>query len=162
MGVCLMLAACATDDGFIFGGEEGVTVAGDPPQPPVAGVTPAQPALAPAQTGPRTGVPVNAFLWRATLDTLSFMPLESADPFGGVVITDWRATPEAPNERVKVQAYILASDLRADAVRVSVLRQTREKDASPWVDAPVAPETGIKLENAILQRARQLRVDSGG
>lgn len=103
------------------------------------------------------GVAVNAFLWRASLDTVAFMPLASADPFGGTIITDWYTPPESPNERVKVQITILDRDLRADGVRASVFRQT-SGGARGWVDANVDPRTGVELENQILTRARQLRI----
>lgn len=101
---------------------------------------------------------VNAFLWRGTLDTLSFMPLASADPFGGVIITDWYTPPEAPNERFKVTAYILGRQLRADGVRVSVFRQVNSR--GQWVDVPVTPDMAPQLEDKILARARELRVQS--
>lgn len=103
---------------------------------------------------------VNSYLWHATLDTLSFIPLASADPFGGVVITDWYSAPEAPTERMKVTVYILDRNLRADGLKVAVFRQTRS--AEGWADAQVAPDTAIKLEDAILTRARELRLASGG
>lgn len=106
------------------------------------------------------GIAVNGYLWRASLDTMSFMPLSSADPFGGVIVTDWYVTPESPNERFKVQIYILDRQLRADGLRVSVFRQVRDAGGE-WVAAPVKPETAPQLENAILTRARQLRIDSG-
>lgn len=99
---------------------------------------------------------VNSFLWRASLDTVAFMPIVSADPFGGVILTDWYAPPESPNERFKVQLYILDRQLRADGVRASVFRQVR--DGSNWRDAPIAEDTATKLEDSILTRARQLRV----
>jgi hypothetical protein len=105
------------------------------------------------------GLSVNAYLWRATLDTLSFMPLASADPFGGVIITDWYTPAEAPDERLKVNIVILGRQLRADGVRASVFRQTRDGSGA-WVDATVAPETATELENAILTRARELRIAS--
>lgn len=103
------------------------------------------------------GLGVNSFLWRATLDTLAFMPLASADPFGGVIITDWYAPPESPSERFKMTVYILDRQLRADGLKVATFRQIRSGDQ--WVDASVAPETTGNLENAILRRARQLRTD---
>ena len=103
---------------------------------------------------------VNGYLWRASLDTLNFMPLASADPIGGVIITEWFAAPETPTEQMKVTAYILDRRLRADAVRVTVFRQVR--GASGWVYAPVNPGTGTKLEDAILARARELRLASVG
>ena len=101
---------------------------------------------------------VNGYLWRASLDTLHFMPLTSADPTGGVIITDWYAAPENPNEQMKVTVYISDKRLRADAVKVSVFRQIRSADG--WVDAQVNPDTGARLENAILARARQLHLAS--
>ncbi len=106
-----------------------------------------------------TGIPVNGYLWRASLDTMSFMPLSSADPFGGVIVTDWYVPPESPNERFKVQIYILDRQLRADGIRVSVFREVRDAYGG-WSAAPVKTETATQLENAILTRARQLRIDS--
>jgi hypothetical protein len=106
------------------------------------------------------GIGVNSFLWRASLDTLSFMPLSSADPFGGVIITDWYSPPESPAERFKMTVYILDRRLRADGLKVAVFRQQRPGGAPDWVDAQVAPETATELENAILTRARQLRIDT--
>ncbi|MDR3518563.1 MAG: DUF3576 domain-containing protein [Azospirillaceae bacterium] len=102
------------------------------------------------------GIGVNSFLWRATLDTIAFMPVASADPFGGVILTDWYSAPETPNARFKVNIYILDRQLRADGLRVSVFRQ--EKDNSGWHDVTVSPDTAAKLEDSILTRARQLRV----
>ncbi len=103
------------------------------------------------------GIGVNSYLWRASLDTISFMPLASADPFGGVIITDWYAPPETAQERFKINLYILGRDLRADGVRAAVFRQ-RQDSWGTWVDAEVAQETALDLENAILTRARQLRI----
>ncbi len=103
-----------------------------------------------------SGIGVNAFLWRASLDTVSFMPLSSADPFGGVIITDWYSPPESPDERFKVNVFILGRDLRADGVRATVFRQV--ENGSSWQDAPVGDATGVDLENAILTRARELRI----
>ncbi len=106
------------------------------------------------------GIGVNSFLWRASLDTISFMPLVSADPFGGVIITDWYS-PQSPNERFKVNVYILGRSLRADAVRVSVFRQELA-GAAGWIDAAVNDDTATKLENAILTGARQMRIAQQG
>ena len=132
------------------------------------------------------GIGVNGYLWRATLDTISFMPLSSADPFGGVVITDWYAPPVTPTEntnvqsaepgstseqttatpaspsateRFKVTAYILSRDLRSDGVRVSTFKQVLQNGT--WIDAAVEPKTAEQLENAILTRARELRIADG-
>jgi hypothetical protein len=109
-----------------------------------------------AAAGQQIGV--NGYLWRASLDTLNFMPLASADPYGGVIITDWYANPEKPDERFKAQVYILDTRLRADGLNVTVYRQTRMGEG--WIDAPVAAETATDIENAILTRARQLRLSN--
>jgi len=106
-----------------------------------------------------TGIGVNAYLWRATLDTMSIWPITSADPFGGVIITDWYAPPEASNERFKMNIYILDRSLRADGIRVSVFKQIMKKKKG-WVDAIVSKSVATQLENAILQRARQFRNSS--
>lgn len=108
-----------------------------------------QEAIAPANG-------VNSYLWRATLETLNFMPLDQVDPFGGVVITDWYADPAAPNERLRATAYILDQNLRADALKVSVFKQVR--GAAGWDDAPIDADTARQVENAILTRARQLYI----
>jgi hypothetical protein len=106
-----------------------------------------------------TGIGVNAYLWRASLDTLSFMPIASADPFGGVIITDWYAAPENPAERFKVNLFILDRALRADGIRAAIFRQQRTPSGQ-WQDAAVENAIGNELENTILTRARQLRVSS--
>ncbi len=107
---------------------------------------------------PASQIGVNAFLWRASLDTLDFMPLTSADPFGGVIITDWYQNPSTPNERFKATVYILDTHLRADALNVSIFKQTQI--GGQWQDAAVDPDTEVQIENAILQRARQLRLSN--
>jgi hypothetical protein len=104
------------------------------------------------------GLGVNAYLWRGALDTLSFMPLASADPFGGVIITDWYSPPSANAERFKATAYILGRQLRADGVRISIFRQVQQN--GQWVDAPVATSTTGEIENKVLARARELRAQS--
>jgi hypothetical protein len=102
-----------------------------------------------------TTIGVNAYLWRASLDTIGFMPLAQVDSNGGIIITDWYATPSAPNERVKVTIAILDTELRADAIKVTAVRQTI--GSAGWIDAPVRPGTVQKLEETILSRARDLR-----
>ncbi len=102
-----------------------------------------------------TTIGVNSYLWRASLDALSFMPLLQADSNGGVIITDWYANPANPNERMKVTVAILDKDLRADALRVAASRQVAQN--GQWVDAPVQAATVQKIEEIILTRARDLR-----
>jgi hypothetical protein len=162
----LMLAACASD------AEDAPATVQAPPQPVATQASqPATTQTAQAGTpggsvfdwfGPgapadkRTGVAVNRHLWRASLDTLSFAPMETADPFGGVIKTGWY-TP-TPNERMRIAVYILDSRLRADALRVSVFKEVK-KPTGDWVDGTVDPETVTKLENLILNKARDLKQD---
>jgi len=103
-----------------------------------------------------SGIAVNSFLWRASLDTVSFMPLASADPFGGVILTDWYTPPETEGERFKINVFILSRELRSDGVRVRAFKQNFV--SGKWVDAEATPETARQLEDTILTRARQLRV----
>ncbi|MEM7499249.1 MAG: DUF3576 domain-containing protein [Pseudomonadota bacterium] len=103
------------------------------------------------------GIPVNKHLWRASLDTLSFLPIASTDPFTGVIATDWGATPDAPGERFKVTAYVVSSELQASSLRVAVFRETLN-DEQVWAPAAVDPTTARRIEDAILTRARQIRL----
>ena len=102
-----------------------------------------------------TTIGVNSYLWRASLDALSFMPLLQTDSAGGVIVTDWYANPANPAERMKVTVTILDQDLRADALRVAASRQVSQNGA--WVDAPVQAATVQRLEDVILTKARDLR-----
>lgn len=131
------LAGCQTI-GSPFGGDEG-----DETQ---------RADLAASQT---TTIGVNAYLWRAALETLSFAPLAQSDSNGGVIVTEWYSNPENPAERVKVTATILDQDLRADALRVTASRQTLQN--GQWLEAPVTAATVQRLEEIILTRARDLR-----
>ena len=141
----LMLGACSSDRPFgptvgdVFGRDT-----------PAATVRNAQ-----------TGIGVNAYLWRATLDTLSFMPLATADPWGGIINYDWYVDPQAPNERFKATVFILDTRLRADALNVTITKEVRDTGGS-WVTAPVAAQTETDLENAILTKARQLNLANAG
>lgn len=105
--------------------------------------------------GGAPGIGVNVYLWRASLDTIAFMPITVADPFGGVLLTDWRESVEVPGERFKMNVYILGRELRADGIRVTVLKQTLREGL--WRDEPVQTDVGIQIEDAILSRARQFR-----
>ena len=102
-----------------------------------------------------TTIGVNSYLWRASLEALSFMPLAQADSAGGVIVTDWYANPDNPGERVKVTVSILDQDLRADALRVVASRQVNQNGT--WVAAPVQAATVQRLEDIILTKARDLR-----
>ena len=161
LAACLVLSACSSGeedfpnrrqgpapaDGSVFGGDGGVSLfgsgdGGDRNEDAAGG-----------------GIGVNSFLWRASLDTVAFMPVASADPFGGVIITDWHTPPETPGDRFKLNVFILDRQLRADGIRVAVFRQSRD-EAGEWLDAVVEPGTVTAIEDAILTRARELRVAS--
>ena len=103
---------------------------------------------------------VNSFLWRATLDTLSFMPFVSADPFGGVIITDWYEDPSAKGERFKINAIILDKTLRADGVKISLFRQVADKKGG-WREQKLDNKLSRTLEDTILTRARELKINQG-
>lgn len=113
-----------------------------------------------AKGGGASPIGVNSFLWRATLDTLSFMPLTSADPFGGVIITDWYEDPKTPGERFKVNALILDQQLRADGIKITLFKQQKDS-TGVWRDADINARLGRDIEDTILTRARQLRVSQG-
>ncbi len=113
-----------------------------------------------SSAGSSSALGVNAYLWRGALDTLAFMPLSSADPFGGVIITDWYQPPASNGERFKATAYILGRQLRADGIKLSIFRQVLQN--GQWVDAPVSPVTTGEIENKVLARARELRSQTAG
>jgi hypothetical protein len=168
-GAAVLLAACGnskpnpTDPGYI--GSEGPNSGGQMPggsllgdDPVVFGTAKNRPGNSRPGDAGGGALGVNAYLWRGALDTLSFMPLASADPFGGVIITDWYTPPTANGERFKATAYILGRELRSDGVRVSIFRQVLEN--GQWVDSPVSPVTVGDIENKVLSRARELREQS--
>ena len=103
------------------------------------------------------GLPVNALLWRASLDTLSVIPLASADTFGGTIISDWYTHPEIPTRRIKVSVFVLDQELRSDGVRAEVYVQERAPSASDWTDAGRDKDLALRLEELILTRAREIR-----
>jgi len=109
--------------------------------------------------GPRpTAIGINGFLWQATLETLSFMPLEMIEPSGGVIVTDWHTTADLPDERVKVTVRFLSEALRSDGFKVSVVRQERAE--AGWQSVPVQAATELQIEEAILTAARRMRVEA--
>lgn len=113
-----------------------------------------------AKGGAASPIGVNSFLWQASLDTLSFLPIASADPFGGVILTDWYEDPDAAGERYKMTVLILSRDLRSDALKVAVHKQIRDETGN-FRDQPQNAELNRKIEDTILTQARELRVRSG-
>ena len=106
------------------------------------------------------GIGVNAHLWHAALDTVSFMPIASADPFGGVIITDWYTASRTPNERVKLNIFILDRLLRSDAIKVTVFTEKWNSVKKQWVSQPADRNVATDLENVVLTKARRLRISS--
>ena len=114
--------------------------------------------LGPVNENMTTAIGVNGFLWRATLDTLSFLPMAQVDSSGGVIISDWYINPDTPTERLKLTVFMLDKGLRADALKVSVFRQALVDGV--WATAEVRAGTALQIEDAILTRARELRIRS--
>jgi hypothetical protein len=104
------------------------------------------------------GVAVNRFAWQAALDTLSFMPIRTSDPYGGVIATDWYSPRESPNERLRLNVRVRGRTLSSESIRVTVFREVRAD--SGWETGPVSDRTGRDLENVILTRARALRIEA--
>jgi hypothetical protein len=169
IGAALFLAGCASDDGsrpevtyeypdFDVGDEgfqgnrERVGVVGD-----MFGQQQVGNVIVDGRRNDALAASVNRHLWQASLDTLSFMPIASTDPFTGVIATDWASTPQAPDERIKVTAYITDTLLMPESLRIAVFREAQNTDGR-WITAPVAAETPRKIEDAILVRARQIRI----
>lgn len=113
--------------------------------------------LGSGEGGSGGSLPVNKYLWQASLDTLSFMPLNSTDPFTGVIATDWSSAPSTPNERFKVTVYVVTPELAASALKVAVFREARGENGV-WIPSVVNPETPRQIEDAILTRARQIKI----
>jgi hypothetical protein len=111
----------------------------------------------PVQLEQASNMRVNGYLWQAAIETLHFAPIASTDATGGVIVTDWFSDPSAPNERVKMRVAVMDSRLRADALKVSINRQAKDRSGE-WVDQPVQQATVAGVEDAILVRARQIRI----
>ena len=162
MPVLLALTSCGGDSPAVRGvssNEYNVGQNGGAGQGKIGGESGLLSLLGPSNRPDEGGaLGVNAYLWRGALDTLSFMPLASADPFGGVIITDWYQPPTSDGERFKATVYILGRQLRSDGIRVSIFRQVYRD--GQWVDADVSPQTVADIENKVLERARDLRASA--
>ena len=104
------------------------------------------------------GMSINAFLWQGALDTLSFMPLSSADPIGGTIITDWYSSTNNPDERCKLNIFISGKELKTQNLRVASFCQNYQDNR--WVNKDISDDNNIKLENAILNKAKKLKLES--
>ena len=105
------------------------------------------------------GMPINPYLWKASLKTIDFMPLSSTDPFAGTIITDWYTAETSLGERCKLNIFINGKDLRTDNLKVSSFCQTLKNNQ--WVNVPSKNEENTKLENVILNEAKKLKLTSG-
>ena len=101
------------------------------------------------------GLPINALLWRASLDIMSTIPLDDVDTFGGTIVTEWYQLNKTSDERIKMTAFVLDRELRADGIRVVVYVQKRIGNS--WQDSGTDNEMGKQIEELILTRAREIR-----
>ncbi len=101
---------------------------------------------------------INVFLWRGTLETIDFMPISSADPLGGVIITDWYSTSDNEKERCKLNVFISGKDLKTENLKVTSFCQEFKDEI--WVGKKVNQEKNIQIENAILNKAKKLKIQS--
>ena len=104
------------------------------------------------------GMPINAYIWKASLETISFMPLSSADPIGGTIITDWYSTTNNQKERCKLNIFISGKKLKTENLKVNSFCQ--EYKDQVWVNKNIDKENNTKIENAILNKAKKLRLQS--
>lgn len=100
--------------------------------------------------------PINPYLWRATLETINFMPIASADPFGGIIITDWYSTQKNPKERCKLNIFIRGAELKTENLKVNSFCEN--KINNDWVNSSIKNEDNIKIENAILNKAKKIKL----
>ena len=107
-----------------------------------------------------TSMPVNAILWRAALDIAALLPIADIDTFGGTIVTDWYSLPEKPNERIKLTIFVVDRELRSDGIQVFVNLQTRNGPSESWGNNARDEEFSRKLEDLILNRAREIRAQS--
>ena len=105
------------------------------------------------------GMPINPYLWKASLETIDFMPLSSTDPFAGIIITDWYTTENNIGERCKLNIFVKGADLKTDNLKVSSFCQSLENNQ--WVNKSPIKEDNIRLENVILNKAKILKLTSG-
>ena len=101
---------------------------------------------------------VNAYLWRGALETINFMPLSSADPIGGTIITDWYSTNENQNERCKLNIFISGKKLSTENLKVTSFCQ--EYKNPNWINKKIDQDNNIKIENAILNKAKKFKIQS--
>ena len=111
------------------------------------------------QTSVGMGLPINPYLWKASIETINFMPLASTDPFAGTIITDWYTAENSLGERCKLNIFINGADMKTENLKVSSFCQSLKNNQ--WVNSPTNSEDNIRLENAILNKAKKLKLTSG-
>ncbi len=105
-------------------------------------------------------MPVNAILWRASLEIISLIPIADVDTFGGTIVSDWYSLPDKPNERIKITIFVSGRELRSDAVRITVHVQTRDGVDGIWGGSIRDDAFGRRLEDLVLNRAREIRAET--
>ena len=101
-------------------------------------------------------VSYNSPLWKASLEVLSAFPLSSVDAKSGLIITDWYTSEKKPSERFKITVLLIAPDIRAESVKVSVHKQIIKKNR--WVNKNIDSKKPIAIERKIIQRAIELNL----
>ena len=109
-----------------------------------------------SQSNTIAGMSLNKYLWRASLDVISFIPLISADPFGGTIITDWYTPTGTSGERFKLNIFILDEKFSVNSLKVSAFSQKKNSNGV-WIDSSTSPNFQVNIENAIFSRARQIK-----
>ena len=106
------------------------------------------------------GMPVNAILWRASLEILSLIPIADVDTFGGTIVSEWYSLPSKKNERIKITIFVSGRELRSDAVRVTVHVQKRDSADGGWGSSMRDADFARRLEDLVLNRAREIRAET--
>ena len=109
------------------------------------------------EPGRASDININGFLWHASLDTLSFLPLSSADPFGGVIITDWYSNKNIQNQRLKITAYINTNELKSESINIKVEIQSFKNNI--WSQPLTSKSLATQIEDSILNEARNLKLN---
>ena len=102
-------------------------------------------------------MPVNAILWRASLEIVSLIPISEVDTFAGTIVSDWHSLTDSPNERLKITVFVLDRELRSDAIKAVVYIQKRSREDAPWGNTLRDETFARKIEGLILNRAREIR-----
>ena len=107
-----------------------------------------------------SAMPVNAILWRASLEIVSLIPISEVDTFAGTIVSDWHSLATNQNERLKITVFVLDRELRSDAIKAVVYIQKRLRKDAPWGNTLRDKTFARKIEDLILDRAREIRAEA--